>query len=173
MAEDDEEKKKADLRWTTGKRKQFIAKLAATYDVEAACAAAGLEWPDVCVLRVRHPEFAAAFEAVIAAGYDRLEAMLLRTAGAALAAGDGGGDVTLAANLLRQRRAIKTERANAVRPSAADAARKQELVSSIMSRLAPLQAAGARGNYGTGDRALTAGAGGAAGRVGNRGAGAG
>ena len=146
-------RKRIDWRATGGIRKRFIACLAATYDVEAACAAAGVEWPIICELRVRHPDFAAAFEEVIAAGYDRLEAMLLRRAGAALAEAEGAGDVQLATNLLKQRRSLKAEpqgmrpgRRPGSRTAPARGADRKQLIQSIMNALAPPGAASTRGD---------------------------
>ena len=95
-----------DWRYTETRRRKFLRVLAETYDVAAALAEARLTWPQVCELRVRHPDFAARFEEVIAAGYDRIEAMLLREAGA------GTGRIAkepLAQALLKQRRALRSE----------------------------------------------------------------
>jgi hypothetical protein len=97
-----------DWRYTETRRRKFLRVLAETYDMEAALTAGRLTWPEVCELRARHPEFAAQFEQVIAAGYDRLEALLLRESGL----GRGGQiDLALAQALLKQRRAAKVEAA--------------------------------------------------------------
>lgn len=95
-----------DWRFTERRRRNFLRVLAETYDPDLACAAGRLTWPQVCELRARHPGFAARFDEVIAAGYDRLEAMLLRLSGIG---GGGKPDLALAQALLKQRRAMKSD----------------------------------------------------------------
>lgn len=139
--------KRVNLRWTVTRRKRFLAELAASYDVEAACRVAELDWPTVCLLRVRHPEFAAAFADVIAAGYDRLEAMLLRQAGAA-SAQPTAQQTALAQLLLRQRGTDKAGRAGSggkpgAKPAHEPSRRpsKDALIDTIIAKTAPLRAA--------------------------------
>ena len=96
---------RVDLRYTKTRRREFLRVLAETYNPDRACAAARLTWPDICELRSLYPDFAARFDEVIAAGYDRLEAMLLRLSGIG---GDGKPDLALAQALLKQRRAMKS-----------------------------------------------------------------
>ena len=116
---------KIDWRYTETRRRDFLRVLAETYDMEAALAAGRLTWPQVCELRGRHPEFAERFEQVIAAGYDRLEALLLRQSGL----GQGGQiDLVLAQALLKQRRAAKAEgTVGRARRGSAEAARSRNV----------------------------------------------
>jgi hypothetical protein len=128
-----------DWRFTVTKRKLFIAKLAETYDVEAALGHAGLSWPQVCELRTRHPDFAARFEEVIAAGYDRLETLLLREAGL------GGPRIkneALAQALLKQRRAMKPEGAGRV-----SSQRRAATLKAMLEKLGPPDAPPAAGRH--------------------------
>jgi len=144
----DGDKTRIDWRYTRTRRKNFLRVLAETYDVEAALTAGKLTWPQVCELRVRHPEFAVRFEEVIAAGYDRLEAALLRRAGAALGAEAADkGDAALATALLKQRRALKdaapaARRAGGAQPASDKGAtqRRMELIRPIMGEFTSLQA---------------------------------
>lgn len=131
-------RRRIDLRWTKRRKQRFLERLAETYDMDAACAAAGLDWPTMCRLRGDDAEFAARWEAVIASGYDRIEAMLLRRAGAGL--GDGAradeADVALARELLRQRGGRKTgdpaaPRRTVARPSP----NREQAIASIMGKL--------------------------------------
>lgn len=153
MAEDEagsgRRRRRIDWRHTGTRRKNFLRVLAETYDVEAACAAGPLSWPEVCELRVRYPDFAARFDEVIAAGYDRLEATLLRRAGVG---GGAAGDLTLAQALLKQRRTGKADSTAGARKAAAPPSREQ-LIQSIMDKVAPLKAARARGSERDGGRA--------------------
>lgn len=135
--------RRIDLRWTKGRKQRFLDALSATYDMEAACAAAGLDWPTICKLRARDPLFAADWAAVMAVGYDRLEAMLLRRAGAGTAPPDEGADLTLARELLRQR---GTGRASGTKASAEKARPvapkdREQIIGSIMSKVAARRAA--------------------------------
>jgi hypothetical protein len=66
--------------WTTRKRAIFLDHLAATCNVTASAAAAGLHWSGAYALRRRDTEFAAQWKAALAAGYARLEAMLIERA---------------------------------------------------------------------------------------------
>lgn len=66
--------------WTARKRAIFLDHLAATCNVTASAKAAGLHWSGAYALRRRDPEFAAQWKAALAAGYDRLEAMLIERA---------------------------------------------------------------------------------------------
>lgn len=135
--------KRIDLRCTKGRKQRFLDRLAATYDMDAACAAAELDWPTICKLRARDPVFAADWAAVIAAGYDRLEAMLLRRAGAGAAQGDEPADPALARELLRQRGAGRAGGGKAgvdkARPTAPRD--REQVIGSIMSKVAARRAA--------------------------------
>jgi hypothetical protein len=132
--------KPLDLRWTKKRREVFLQVLAQTYNPDKACEQAGLTWFQMCELRVRHPDFAIRFDEVIAAGYDRLETKLLREAGV----GSGAKvDPALAQALLKQRRAGKADAGAGARKGAAPQSREQ-LIQSIMDKLAPLKAARAR-----------------------------
>ncbi len=94
----------AAFHWTGEKRARFLTELAATCNVQASCAAAGMSRRTAYALRVRDEQFAAHWRAALLVGYDRLEEALLAAAGAALAeigAGDeseargpGGGAAT-------------------------------------------------------------------------------
>jgi len=154
------EKKRVDLRYTQTRRRKFITELATSYDPEAACEEAGLDWPTVCRLRVLHPEFAAEWDEVIAAGYDRLELLLLRQAGAGREAASGKSEHELAAALLKQRRALKIDKQMGVRSAGAAAAagrrrgaRSQEqMLRAVKEQLEPLRAiAAARGSSADGE----------------------
>jgi hypothetical protein len=131
-----------DWRYTETRRRTFLRVLAETYDPELACEAGNLSWPQVCELRVRHPDFAAQFDEVIAAGYDRLEAMLLRQAGV----GKGAAiDPVLAQALIKQRRMGKPEAAAGAK-TAAGRQNREQLIRSIMEKVVPLKAAQSRGS---------------------------
>jgi hypothetical protein len=133
-------RKRIDWRYTATRRRKFLRKLAETYDVEAALGEAELSWAEVCELRVLHPEFAARFEEVIVAGYDRLEAMLLREAGIGAAA---KADPALAQALIKLRR---TSPARAGRAGKAGEDR-EAMIQSIMKMVTPLKAAAAGGAW--------------------------
>jgi hypothetical protein len=128
---------KIDWRHTKTRRGKFLRVLAETYDVEEALTQARLTWPEVCELRVRYPEFADRFEQVIAAGYDRLEALLLREAGL----GRGGTiDLPLAQAMLKQRRAARVEAAAGRTRRAAQPATRSEKVNEIVKQFELLRA---------------------------------
>lgn len=81
-------------RWTAANRARFLAKLAETLNVTAACRAVGLCDRGAYKLRQRDPGFAAAWETTIADAYARVEMLLLERAlggapeGTAAATGD-------------------------------------------------------------------------------------
>lgn len=134
------------LRYTAWRRRLFVEVLAQGYDTDAALAAAGLSWPEVCALRVRHPDFAAQIDEVIVAGFDRLEAALLRVAAAALAAEKP--DVALAQAVMKLRRPARAVTAPAsvsAKQAAADRAEREKRVRQLMDNVAQLHAAQARG----------------------------
>ena len=137
-------RRRIDLRHTKGRKQRFLDALAATYDMDAACAAAELDWPTICKLRARDPLFAADWAATIAAGYDRLEAMLLRRAGAGAAQADDAVDLTLARELLRQRgtgRVGGAGKAGADKAGPMAAKDREQVIGSIMSKVAARRAA--------------------------------
>lgn len=136
-----------DWRYTETRRRDFLRTLAETYDVEAALAAGRLTWPQVCELRVRHPDFAVRFEEVIAAGYDRLEAMLLRASGVGAGAKP---DQALAQALIKLRRTGRAETARGGRRSfaaPASGADREKMIQSILDKMGPLKSAAAGGAW--------------------------
>ncbi|HEY0114671.1 MAG TPA: hypothetical protein VGB54_03015 [Allosphingosinicella sp.] len=151
---------KFDWRCTKTRREEFLRVLAETYQTGEALAAAGLTWPQACELRARHPDFAVRWEEVIAAGYDRLEAMLLRHAGL----GSGAKlDPALGQALLKQRRAMKAEPRRPRRTAIGKSGRrhKQALIGKILDTVAPFEAGAGEGRK-NGRGSGAAGAGGAA-----------
>jgi hypothetical protein len=66
--------------WTKAERQRFLDALAATCNVTASCAAAGLSTNGAYKLRKRDPAFAALWIEAIAIGYERLEEAMLRYA---------------------------------------------------------------------------------------------
>jgi hypothetical protein len=138
---------KIDWRYTETRRRVFLRVLAETYDVEAALEAGRLTWPQVCELRARYSAFALRFEEVIAAGYDRLEAMLLREAGIGAGA---KADAALAQALLKQRRAARAEAARPSRAAARHAARNKHL-GAIMGEFETLRAGQKQGSGAIGE----------------------
>lgn len=73
--------------WTKTARATFLLHLAATCNVKASCKAAGKNLAGLYRLRARDPGFAREWELALEAGYQRLEAELLRRA-----MGDDVGD---------------------------------------------------------------------------------
>lgn len=67
-------------RWTLDKQAEFLAHLAASCNVKASAQAVGMSEAGVHRLRLRSPEFRAAWEAAIEEGYVRLELFLLERA---------------------------------------------------------------------------------------------
>ena len=63
--------------WTAARRETFLDTLAATCNVRAATAAAGMTSKAAYALRQREPAFAAAWEEALTIGYERLEGELL------------------------------------------------------------------------------------------------
>lgn len=121
------------VRWSRRRKQAFLATLAETCDIEAACAAAILDWIGMSQIRAMDPQFAADWDAVIAAHYARLETMLLKQAGAA----GGKIDPALARELLKQRGTAAAARKGPARkpipPPAIEAS-----VESLMARIAKL-----------------------------------
>lgn len=79
-------------RFTERRRTAFLDHLAATCDVSAACRAIELGAPAAYRARRNDPAFAEAWRAALLTGYDRLEGMLLRRAGAATANAEAAVD---------------------------------------------------------------------------------
>lgn len=121
------------VRWAKRRKQRFLAALADTCDMDEACGAADLDWIGICQLQAMDPQFAADWDAVIAAHYARLETMMLKEAGV------GGGEVNpaLARELLKQRGAAAAARKGPARkpipPPAIEAS-----VESLMARIAKL-----------------------------------
>ena len=65
---------------TVSVRERFLAELAATAHVGLACAAIGVTHTAVYTRRERDPVFARAWRVALLAGYDRIEAALIRYA---------------------------------------------------------------------------------------------
>ena len=95
------------VRWPRRRKRDFLATLAETCDIAAACVAAGLDWIGICQLRAMDMQFAADWDAVTDALYARLEAAALREAGAA---GDREVNAALARELLKQRGAASARK---------------------------------------------------------------
>lgn len=131
--------RRIDLRWTKRRKRRFLTRLAETYDMDEACAAAGLDWAVMCRLRAGDPAFAAEWAAVIEAGYDRIEALLLRRAGAAGPPEENAkaGDAALARELLKQRAARKAGDGAALR-SAPRRPNRDQAIASILGKLTAL-----------------------------------
>ncbi|HEX8366526.1 MAG TPA: hypothetical protein VF603_14690 [Allosphingosinicella sp.] len=138
--------------WTKKARRIFLDHLAATCNVTASAAAAGLHWSGAYALRRRDPEFAEQWRAALETGYARLEAMLMQRA-----ARDGddddwddggdpdlpppdpaGMDTELALQLLRMHRAplSGSQRRLASKPRSAS---KKELVAALLKQLRVLR----------------------------------
>lgn len=66
--------------WTQARRKLFLETLAATCNVTAATAAAGMKGKTAYELRKRDPAFAALWQEALEMGYETLERALLRGA---------------------------------------------------------------------------------------------
>jgi hypothetical protein len=101
------------VRCSKGRKRAFLATLAETCDIAKACAAATLDWIGITQLRAMDPQFAADWEAVIAATYARLEMEALKEAGAA---GDRKIDLALARELLKQRGAAAARKGGPAKP---------------------------------------------------------
>ena len=66
--------------WTKAKRETFLTELAASCNIRRASAVAGMWSTSAYKLRQREPEFARAWQAALAIGYERLEAALIARA---------------------------------------------------------------------------------------------
>ena len=77
-----------DVRWTAKARETFLAALARTANVAGSAREAGVPDRSAHTLRKTDPAFAAAWDAAIEEGYERLELLLLRRA----TFGDQAGD---------------------------------------------------------------------------------
>ena len=145
------------------RKRLFLDHLAETYDVDGACAAAGLPWIDMCQLRDEDPDFAAEWERVIAAGYERIEIMLLQLGGAAGAADGTEPDLAIARELVKQRRWRRPgTAAGAPKPN------KEREIMAILRRLGGIRAARARKDDGHATDAAMAGLAGSAGKPARR-----
>lgn len=91
------------MRYPAERKRRFLEHLWETFDVDSACVAARVTWRDMCALRDEDPEFAAEWERVIAAGYERIEIMLLQLGGAAGAVDGREPDLAIARELVKQR----------------------------------------------------------------------
>lgn len=146
------------VRWSRGRKQRFLAALAETCDIEMACAAATLDWLGICQLQAMDPQFAADWDAVIASHYARIEAGLLREAGAA----KGKIVPALARELLKQRGALtaarKASAAGTTRPPPKRS--RDEIVASLMSKIDRFVPDGKRPNGHGGGAGVAADAGG-------------
>lgn len=120
------------VRWCRARKRAFLATLAETCDIDEACAAATLDWIGITQLSAMDPQFAADWDAVIAAGYARLEAMLLKRAGAA---GAEDADLALARELLKQRGAATARKGAAPATKPPPKRSRDEIVASLMSKI--------------------------------------
>lgn len=119
-------------------KQRFCEHLAATYDADGACAAAGLCWIDMCTLRDEDPVFAAAWERIRAAGYERIEIMLLQLGGAAGPATGMKPDLAVARELAKQRGARRRQPAGG---AGTPKPNKEREIAAIMRRLGAIRAA--------------------------------
>jgi hypothetical protein len=138
--------------WTKRRCAVFLDHLAATCNVTASAAAAGLHWSGAYALRRRDPEFAEQWQAALAAGYDALETMLVARAANVRPAREGHSrdpdeaaqapdpesiDTGLALHLLALHKAPLKGRANAGGPRPRRAS-KEDLIAAIMKQLTVL-----------------------------------
>lgn len=124
------ERRRQRMRCPKERKRRFLDHLAETYDVDGACAAAWLCWIDMCQLRDEEPDFAAKWDRIIAAGYERIEIMLLRLGGAA------GGEQELAPDIAVARELVKRRAVRRARPgAAAPKPNKEREIAAIMRRL--------------------------------------
>lgn len=95
--------------WTATRRERFLAFVAATCNVRAACEDVGLTQASAYALRQRDPAFRQAWKAALETGYDRLEGELLRGAIATLEGRgqDGEQDAVLVTGPVSVEQAIK------------------------------------------------------------------
>lgn len=131
--------RRARVRWSRGRKRAFLSVLADTCDIDAACAAATLDWIGICQLRAMDAQFAADWDAVTAAGYARLEAMLLKRAGAA---GAEDADVALARELLKQRVAVSARKPGTTPkpPPPAPMPNREQRIADFMRQFRPAEA---------------------------------
>jgi hypothetical protein len=138
--------------WTEGKRRIFLDHLAATCNVRASVAAAGMREHSAYALRRRDAAFAEQWQAAIATGYAAIEAMLMARA---LGNDDdppgdgppepddppppdmGGMDTSLALELLRRRDNPGPARGRSGAPLRS--ATSKELVEALTQRIVALQ----------------------------------
>lgn len=91
--------------WTGARRAAFLDHLAASCNVARSAEAAGMKGDSAYALRRKDPDFAEAWNAALAAGYARLEGMLIeRAAGGPSDPGAPAIDSELALSLLRHHR---------------------------------------------------------------------
>lgn len=140
--------------WTKSRRAIFLDHLAATCNVTASAAAAGLHWSSAYALRRRDRAFAEQWSAALAAGYEGLEAMLIERASGGGAAPpeteDGPAppdpasmDTELALHLIRQHRGTMQGRTR-LPGSRVRAASREELTAAILRLLNVLRRRRAR-----------------------------
>lgn len=77
--------------WTNAKRAAFLDHLAVSCNVSESVEAVGMTLGGVYMLRRRDPEFAELWRRALLTGYDRLEELLLRYAGAGVDPEAGAG----------------------------------------------------------------------------------
>jgi hypothetical protein len=131
------ERRRQKMRCPEERKRLFLDHLAETYDVDGACAAAGLPWIDMCQLRDEDPDFAAEWERVIAAGYERIEIMLLQIGGAAGPADEAKPDLAIARELVKQRASRRRRPGTA---AGAPKPNKEREIMAILRRLGGIRA---------------------------------
>ncbi|MDJ0278947.1 hypothetical protein QLH51_19350 [Sphingomonas sp. 2R-10] len=93
--------------WTPSRRERFLDHVAATCNVRAATEAVGLSQASVYALRRRDPAFAEQWRMALLTGYDRLEAILVSKAIAALEGVQVGDPDAVVAGAISVEQAIK------------------------------------------------------------------
>jgi hypothetical protein len=133
--------------WTEKRKKTFLEHLAATSNVKASAAAAGMNPYGVYKLRLRDKEFREHWDVALDHGYTRIEAMLLERAsrpcppppidGGQFQAETEGMDTALALTLLKQRQSRQQQgpARGASRPGKASI---EEVREDILKRLSAL-----------------------------------
>lgn len=140
-------KKRRENGWTKAKRTAFLSELAASCNIRRASQAAGMTPSGVYKLRQREEEFAAAWQAALEIGYERLETALVRRALETV----GEIDIDLtdaraelvekmtveqAIRILRQHReSIRQGRPRDRRPSARHVATQEETDAALIKRI--------------------------------------
>jgi len=93
--------------WTLSRRERFLDHVAATCNVRAATEAVGLSQASVYALRRRDPAFAEQWRMALLTGYDRLEAILVAKAIAALEGVEAGDPDAVVSGTIGVEQAIK------------------------------------------------------------------